>query len=873
MHKKLYSRIYRLISSGLFQTFIGFISFLVIAAVLMLFLESSQDTSEIKDLFNSLWFSIVTVTTVGYGDLSPISPTGKVAAIVIMFIGIIYIGILTGSITSWLVERNRKKILGLVPVRKKEGHFLILGWREGMDDLLKDVMSLLQQESSHFVLVNNVSVQQINDLKRDHQLKDISFLSGDHTSTEVLQNANALNAGKALIVSDTHSGKTAEETDFISILATVAVKRINPKIYTIVEITEPDYLPYLTHVDVEEIVLNRFGARAYLSNLALMEGFNNVFRQLFSMNQGILRIKALPPEYIGETYSSYRSSENNAFVIGLLENTGNLRKRKQEKMEQIQKSASIQKAIGSLMELKRMESNVPVFHPPPDYIIRENSAAIVLDTPPGELNNDSFFNDLVAEQESPISQSGHEALLGKLKKAIAESDSWFDFLEKLDDFQLSIFLRDETPKGVIADDRRHTFKALGLPEKDIESIRNRFESRSDIKEKLRYTVNHQLRVSSDWNEFRKALSLQGIGFYSYRGNINGVMYGKRKFSFKTLNIADPVIAALQADLDLEGTTQSSPTDRKKPELDGLSLYDQLMGAKQTDTVLGPKMEETEQILMICGWKPQLIEMLKYVVKQSPMHNVKWNRISVVANVDDGCMKQFRETFGEDRNISFFKGKTMDAEVLRAAGVEKASKVVLVAETDCGKPLKEIDSTTVLAAMMVGRLNKRAYKIAEILDSKYRESLEQANVEEIFLEDEFSRIMLANGSHGLGITKVLSEMINLSKTAFEIAEIDKEYTHSSFRQVLKELSIPGKLILGIVEETGNIYARKSERIHQAQVQSNIREQVLELVKVKDLVPNRVVIAPKLDYRIVPNSRLIFLNSSKGNDWKKLSERIH
>ncbi|MCG8337995.1 MAG: hypothetical protein MJE63_26125 [Proteobacteria bacterium] len=66
--------------------------------------------------------------------------------------------------------------------------------------------------------------------------------------------------------------------------------------------------------------------------------------------------------------------------------------------------------------------------------------------------------------------------------------------------------------------------------------------------------------------------------------------------------------------------------------------------------------------------------------------------------------------------------------------------------------------------------KKAYKVAEILDKRYKESLEQANVEEIYLEDEFTRIMLSNGSHGVGITRVINEWLNFKNTSLRTRSI-------------------------------------------------------------------------------------------------------
>lgn len=64
----------------------------------------------IKSYADGLWWSIVTTTTVGYGDLSPKTPTGRLIAVVLMLIGIGIIGTLTSSITTYFIHDRKRKI-------------------------------------------------------------------------------------------------------------------------------------------------------------------------------------------------------------------------------------------------------------------------------------------------------------------------------------------------------------------------------------------------------------------------------------------------------------------------------------------------------------------------------------------------------------------------------------------------------------------------------------------------------------------------------------------------------------------------------------------------------------------------------------------
>ena len=57
---------------------------------------------------DAFWWALVTTTTVGYGDISPATPLGRVAAIILMILGIGFIGMLTSTITEYFNKSNNE---------------------------------------------------------------------------------------------------------------------------------------------------------------------------------------------------------------------------------------------------------------------------------------------------------------------------------------------------------------------------------------------------------------------------------------------------------------------------------------------------------------------------------------------------------------------------------------------------------------------------------------------------------------------------------------------------------------------------------------------------------------------------------------------
>ncbi|MDI2029600.1 potassium channel family protein [Saccharopolyspora sp. TS4A08] len=75
------------------------------AALAVLEVERTAPDAEITTFGDALWWTMTTVTTVGYGDYYPVTGQGKLIAAGLMVAGIALLGVVTGSIASWFVDR------------------------------------------------------------------------------------------------------------------------------------------------------------------------------------------------------------------------------------------------------------------------------------------------------------------------------------------------------------------------------------------------------------------------------------------------------------------------------------------------------------------------------------------------------------------------------------------------------------------------------------------------------------------------------------------------------------------------------------------------------------------------------------------------
>jgi voltage-gated potassium channel len=72
-------------------------------------LERLLDHQEFPTIGKGLWFSLETVTTVGYGDATPERASGRIIAAVVMLTAIAFVAVVTASATAALVESGRRR--------------------------------------------------------------------------------------------------------------------------------------------------------------------------------------------------------------------------------------------------------------------------------------------------------------------------------------------------------------------------------------------------------------------------------------------------------------------------------------------------------------------------------------------------------------------------------------------------------------------------------------------------------------------------------------------------------------------------------------------------------------------------------------------
>ena len=366
-----------------FRLLFIFAAVLVLSSIVVYSFEHTRNEG-FTSFFDSFWWTIVTVSTVGYGDRYPLTVSGRIIAICIMFLGVGVMGTVTGRIASLLMERQMKEEKGLLSYEKYKGHFIVCGWKREMNILLLDLLtSNPSLDPQQIVLINSAPPEEINQLRSDDRLKNIRYVHGDFIEERDLIRAGVKEAIRILVVADHYTQGNLQQIDSKTVMAVMSIKNLNKKAYVCAELLDNKFEKYLKLSHCDEVLLSREFSRTMLVSAAEGIGTSHVVFTLLDKKGGVqMTTIDLPETSIGQTFEKVRkecTTHRDMLMIGLLENTGNLIARKNEALRETQKNPNIDQIITDLRTIKHLTANVPVINPPPDYLVKKYSRGIVID--------------------------------------------------------------------------------------------------------------------------------------------------------------------------------------------------------------------------------------------------------------------------------------------------------------------------------------------------------------------------------------------------------------------------------------------------------------------------------------------------------------
>lgn len=290
-----------------------------LTAALLLFLVESPTNKGFESLGNSIWWAFVTITTTGYGDITPSEPLGKIFAVLLMFSGTIVLSLLSGTVSSLLVTRKLREGQGLEDVKLKN-HVIICGWNPNLEIIVANLAEYSAQIGG-LVLVNQLSGDKISALLSQFKKIDIKFVRGSSSDEDVLNRANVKAAKSAIIIPD-ESFSALANLDERTLLTTLALKSMNSKIKVFAHIVDRANRSTLQRAKADAVIVGGVHASFLLANHVVSSGVSDALEDLMDASSGA-RFKQvqIPNELVGKKFIDaflYFRTAKQSILVGIV---------------------------------------------------------------------------------------------------------------------------------------------------------------------------------------------------------------------------------------------------------------------------------------------------------------------------------------------------------------------------------------------------------------------------------------------------------------------------------------------------------------------------------------------------------------------------
>ena len=358
--------------------------FLIIVVVILtgafaIHLFEHGKEANIRTFFDAIWWALVTITTVGYGDLYPVSFGGRIIGIIFILLGFIAFSIFTAFIASTFIDIKFKERKGLGTIKLKN-HIIICGWNSSTHKILEFLSNISNKKS--VVLLNELDADEIANIQSKYPNLDIKFIKGDFTNQDILSRTNIKQASHIILMYD-ESKPNSVPSDERTIIAVHNIIYMKLKGKISVQLKDEKYLPNIRQEKIHNVIIYDNIGGNLLANSTLYPAIPDFIQELIRYKNGVgFREIEIPKEFIGQTFGDLLNHflKDNILLIGIVS-------------EQIEftidkilsdDSSSIDQFIKQQFEQSR--KNLPTekaksyitIKPDNDYVIQENDKAIVL---------------------------------------------------------------------------------------------------------------------------------------------------------------------------------------------------------------------------------------------------------------------------------------------------------------------------------------------------------------------------------------------------------------------------------------------------------------------------------------------------------------
>lgn len=236
------------------------------------YVDNADPSGEV-DLIDAIYYTTVTLSTTGYGDIAPRTPTARlISAFVVTPLRIGFLVLLISTTIEVLASQGRDM-------------FRAARWRKHMNDHLVVIGYGTKGRSAVEILINNgqdkesiIVVDPSHAALGDAHADGLAVVTGDATRREVLRRAGVSRARQVIITTD---------RDDATVLATLNVRQLNPDAHIVAAVREQDNVPLVRQSGANAVVTSSEAVGRLLGLSSLSPTLGSVMEDLLTYGEGL----------------------------------------------------------------------------------------------------------------------------------------------------------------------------------------------------------------------------------------------------------------------------------------------------------------------------------------------------------------------------------------------------------------------------------------------------------------------------------------------------------------------------------------------------------------------------------------------------------
>ena len=280
----------------LFGVAFGFVLTCIVISSAMFFFAEYGANDNVKTVSDTLWWSIVTISTVGYGDITPNTLGGRLIGAALMISGMFTVAIFAGVISSTLVGQ-------LMPLRQEQirmsqlaDHIIIAGWNDNVPMLLEQLEAAFRDETPQILIFAPVD-------RPDTLRANYIFVHGDPTRESEYDKVRLKFARTVILVADDSLGaQRSAAKDATTVLTLFTIRRLEQRfahervqpLHICAEILAPENVDHATTAGADEVLATALMGHSIMAHMASNPGVSYVLKDLLMATQTNVYTSPLP---------------------------------------------------------------------------------------------------------------------------------------------------------------------------------------------------------------------------------------------------------------------------------------------------------------------------------------------------------------------------------------------------------------------------------------------------------------------------------------------------------------------------------------------------------------------------------------------------